>query len=584
MEFAGEREDGGRRGCALAGGTRGVLRDAMGKGKPKAPTADGALQNVEAFLATGGEFRLGHLPTEQIHPRTRRLSQLAQSDPAAALRRFAEVDAAALRIVAKQAPLIAEMAEEIAAVRAAGGRIFLVGCGATGRLVLNLEELWRRQAVPAEKEQVVAFMAGGDAALVRSFEGFEDHPEYGERHLRQLGFTKKDLLIAVTEGGETPYVIGAALEAAKLGARAVWFVFCNPAKVLVETLARCRAVLTHPRVRALELTVGPMALAGSTRLQATTVQMAAVGWALLHGGAGGAAGCAKFLRGLAVTVKMFPHARQAALVRAEEQAYRSGGRVEYRAAHRAITVLADTTERAPTFNLAPFENRGEFVRGRAKLGTDAARIVGGVPSPRGLSRSGVGAPRPQLEPMAGPRASWCYVTVDDARDAAAAWRHLLGGRLPRPLAWGTPARFRRQLTMAWMNGFDLSERGRVRRASTTEFWVTLRKDGRVELQSGAASVVLPKAATALEETLLLKLALNAHSTVLMGRMERYSGNVMTWVKPTNLKLIDRATRYVQALAGKKTDYRAAAAAVFAAMPGLTADQSIVRAAVRELKK
>lgn len=515
----------------------------MGKGKSKSPTADGALANVAAFLATGGEFRLGHLPTEQIHPRTRRLSQLAQSDPAAALRRFAEVDATALRTVAKQAPLIAKLSEEIAATRVGGGKIFLVGCGATGRLVLNLEELWRRQSAPVQQENVVAFMAGGDAALVRSFEGFEDHPEYGARHLRQLGFTKKDLLIAVTEGGETPYVIGAALEAAKRGARPVWFVFCNPAEVLIKTLARCREVLTHPRVRALELTVGPMAITGSTRLQATTVQMAAVGWALLRERAGSAAECAAFLRGLAATMKTFPHARQAALVRAEEKAYRRGQRVEYRASHRAITVLADTTERAPTFNLAPFENRGETK----------------------------------------PRLSWCYVTVAGARDAAAAWRQLLGARMPRPLAWGKPARFRRQLTMAWMNGFDLSERGRAARASPTEFAVTLRPDGRVALKAGTATMILPRAASALEETLLLKLALNAHSTVLMGRMERYSGNVMTWVKPTNLKLVDRATRYVQALAGKGASYRDAAAAVFAAMPGLTADQSIVQAAVERLK-
>ena len=58
---------------------------------------------------------------------------------------------------------------------------------------------------------------------------------------------------------------------------------------------------------------------------------------------------------------------------------------------------------------------------------------------------------------------------------------------------------------------------------------------------------------------------------------------MTWVKPTNLKLIDRATRYVQALAGRGTSYREAATAVFASMPGLTADQSIVAAAVKRLK-
>ena len=33
----------------------------------------------------------------------------------------------------------------------------------------------------------------------------------------------------------------------------------------------------------------------------------------------------------------------------------------------------------------------------------------------------------------------------------------------------------------------------------------------------------------------------------MGRMGRYQSNIMTYVKPTNYKLIDRATRYVMIL-------------------------------------
>jgi N-acetylmuramic acid 6-phosphate etherase len=34
------------------------------------------------------------------------------------------------------------------------------------------------------------------------------------------------------------------------------------------------------------------------------------------------------------------------------------------------------------------------------------------------------------------------------------------------------------------------------------------------------------------------------STLIMGRMDRYESNIMTWVKPSNYKLIDRASRYV----------------------------------------
>ncbi len=33
----------------------------------------------------------------------------------------------------------------------------------------------------------------------------------------------------------------------------------------------------------------------------------------------------------------------------------------------------------------------------------------------------------------------------------------------------------------------------------------------------------------------------------MGRLGRYKSNIMTWVTPTNGKLIDRSARYVQSL-------------------------------------
>jgi len=47
----------------------------------------------------------------------------------------------------------------------------------------------------------------------------------------------------------------------------------------------------------------------------------------------------------------------------------------------------------------------------------------------------------------------------------------------------------------------------------------------------------------------LKMLLNALSTCTMVRLGRVMGNTMIWVVPSNLKLIDRATRYIQKLTG-----------------------------------
>src|SRR6185437_5350732 len=47
----------------------------------------------------------------------------------------------------------------------------------------------------------------------------------------------------------------------------------------------------------------------------------------------------------------------------------------------------------------------------------------------------------------------------------------------------------------------------------------------------------------------VKMLLNALSTCTMVRLGRVMGNYMIWVVPSNLKLIDRATRYIEKLTG-----------------------------------
>jgi N-acetylmuramic acid 6-phosphate etherase len=49
--------------------------------------------------------------------------------------------------------------------------------------------------------------------------------------------------------------------------------------------------------------------------------------------------------------------------------------------------------------------------------------------------------------------------------------------------------------------------------------------------------------------LAVKVTLNALSTCTMVRLGRVMGNYMVWVVPSNLKLIDRATRYIERLTG-----------------------------------
>ena len=62
--------------------------------------------------------------------------------------------------------------------------------------------------------------------MVRSVEYFEDYQEFGKQQVRELEMTNGDMLIAITEGGETSSVLGTVEEAADQGAK-VFLLFNN---------------------------------------------------------------------------------------------------------------------------------------------------------------------------------------------------------------------------------------------------------------------------------------------------------------------------------------------------------------------
>jgi N-acetylmuramic acid 6-phosphate etherase len=164
-----------------------------------------------------------------------------------------------------------------------GNNIYFCGCGATGRLSLTIETIWRQlHHDEAIENRIFSFMAGGDVALIRSIENFEDFPQFGARQLLEAGFNDGDLLIATTEGGETPFVIGAVEKASQISKRKPFFLYCNPDKLLCEVAERSKRVIENADIEKINLTVGPMAVTGSTRMQSSTILLAVAGIALLY--------------------------------------------------------------------------------------------------------------------------------------------------------------------------------------------------------------------------------------------------------------------------------------------------------------
>ena len=78
--------------------------------------------------------------------------------------------------------------------------------------------------------------------------------------------------------------------------------------------------------------------------------------------------------------------------------------------------------------------------------------------------------------------------------------------------------------------------------------------------------------------LILKMILNTHSTLIMGRLGRYQGNVMTYVKASNNKLIDRSIRYVDLILrsrGISVTYSEICYALYDVLESMPLNQSVV---------
>jgi N-acetylmuramic acid 6-phosphate etherase len=90
------------------------------------------------------------------------------------------------------------------------------------------------------------------------------------------------------------------------------------------------------------------------------------------------------------------------------------------------------------------------------------------------------------------------------------------------------------------------------------------------------------------EHLLVKCAMNIVSTLVMGRMNRFYGNVMVFVRPTNNKLIDRSIRYIRLLLEDEgfspLTYEDVCLALFQEFEESRADEPVVIQTFERLKK
>ena len=569
------------------------------------------VEKRKEFVSNEQQFHLGFLPTEQSNPKTRALSQTIARDTQAGISMLLSVDA---DIVPVASDIFAGgefgyLVDSIVASIEKGGHIFFSGCGSTGRLSILLDAAWRRfwqdlatthadlasrfDCVDLEN-RTISIMTGGDRALIKSVENFEDFMQFGRRQMIEKNVGPDDTLIAITEGGETSSVIGTAWEAVESGA-VVFLAFNNPAEILAQHVERSERIINHPGVTVLDLSSGPMAIAGSTRMQATTSELLVIGAAMEN-----ALGriLSDKLSDAELNILGFDNRKTndyadvfddilrqlnqpeqtrvlAELTEYEQGLYEADGRITYLAEDYLLDILTDTTERAPTFMLPPFRKCNDEVSAPSwsfvKNPLYATREVW----QRTLRRppDGLEWTRETYRDMDIPDSIADNPPLLDNNDI---YRFLIGNeddysRYDAPASTAACVLVGEEAVRCRSKGSPFMKSAKKLAGSFHEFAVICigsAWEGDADERVFNVKCELPSSLIHLWEHLAVKLVLNTVSTATMARMGRVRDNWMIYAEATNKKLIDRGTRLVQYFTG--VNYDQACEALFETLDDISA--------------
>lgn len=141
----------------------------------------------------------------------------------------------------------------------AGGRLFYIGAGTSGRLgIVDASECPPTFGVP--QGIVVGLIAGGDTAIRKAVEFAEDDEGQAWRDLSAHACNPADIVVGIAASGRTPYVVGGLREARQRGI-ATGCIVCNADSAVAREADFPVEVIT-----------GAEFVTGSTRLKAGTAQ------------------------------------------------------------------------------------------------------------------------------------------------------------------------------------------------------------------------------------------------------------------------------------------------------------------------
>jgi len=161
--------------------------------------------------------------------------------------------------VSNAIPQIEKLVDVITDKMLAGGRLFYLGAGTSGRLgIVDASECPPTYGVP--QGLVIGLIAGGDTAIRKAVEFAEDDVEQGWKDLLPYDIDAKDVVVGIAASGGTPYVVG-ALQKCRLDGITTGCIVCNPDSPVAQNA-------DYP----IEVITGPEFVTGSTRMKAGTAQ------------------------------------------------------------------------------------------------------------------------------------------------------------------------------------------------------------------------------------------------------------------------------------------------------------------------
>jgi N-acetylmuramic acid 6-phosphate etherase len=161
--------------------------------------------------------------------------------------------------VSKAIPQITKLVEAISDKMLAGGRLFYIGAGTSGRLgVVDASECPPTYGVP--HGMVIGIIAGGRNAMFNAVEFAEDDLHQAWKDLREYDINGNDVVVGIAASGSTPYVIGGLKK-------------CREEGVITGSIScNFNADISKEADYPIEVELGPEFVTGSTRMKSGTAQ------------------------------------------------------------------------------------------------------------------------------------------------------------------------------------------------------------------------------------------------------------------------------------------------------------------------